>query len=68
MPSLDDLTSLRRMATASPKLPVPGPPRLELPPAMHARFPGLREALEKHNPTMADWSQKSLGIVIKGGP
>jgi hypothetical protein len=55
------------MATASPKLPVPGPPRLELPPAMHARFPGLREAVEKHNQAMTDWSQKSLGIVIKGG-
>ena len=67
MPSLDDLTSLRRMATASPKLPVPGPPRLELPPAMHARFPGLREALEKHNQAMADWAVKQLTIINRSG-
>jgi len=55
------------MAAPGPKLPVQPPPKLELPPAMLSRFPGLGEALEKHNQAMADWATKQLGIVVKSG-
>lgn len=67
MPSAQDLISLKRMAAPGPRLPVPRPPKRELPPAVYARFPGLREAEEKNNQALADWATKQLTIVNRSG-
>jgi len=67
MPSKDDQASFKRLKIAGNQPSVIPPPKLELPPEMHARFPSLQGYLDKHQEAMNRWATQSLAISIRGG-